>query len=224
MADASIRHDEPTSIDGLGRQQYVNALARLAETCETPLVVGLYGTWGIGKTSMMRQIRARLDEDETVKTVWFDPWQHQFDDNPVLALLHTALKDLDEATRENLKGTLLSLATAVGSMAMKALTNIDISHVRKIVDQVEEERFLLRERQVRLREHFEAIIEAVRGQHQKRVVFFIDDLDRCIPKQILSLLEALKLYLNLEGCVYFLGLDREPVEQSIRHEYAALVH
>jgi predicted KAP-like P-loop ATPase len=94
----------------------------MAESCETPLVIGLYGTWGIGKTSMMRQIQAELDANK-VETVWFDPWQHQFDENPVLALLHTALRDLDENTREHLKGTLISLAAALSSVALNALTN-----------------------------------------------------------------------------------------------------
>jgi ABC-type transport system involved in cytochrome c biogenesis ATPase subunit len=43
----------------------------MAESCETPLVIDLYGTWGIGKTSMMRQIQGELDENE-LRTVWFD--------------------------------------------------------------------------------------------------------------------------------------------------------
>ena len=48
--EAIVHHDEPTSQDRLNRKQYAEALARLAESCNTPLVIGLYGTWGIGKT------------------------------------------------------------------------------------------------------------------------------------------------------------------------------
>jgi hypothetical protein len=125
-------------------------------------------------------------------------------------------------TREQLKAALISLSAALGSVTLKALSSLDLTQIKKIVDEVEEERFVRREWQVRLREHFEAIIKAVRGKNLKGIVFFIDDLDRCLPPQILSLLEALKLYLNLEGCVYFLGLDRDPIEQSIRHYYSAL--
>ena len=36
---------------------------------------------------------------------------------------------------------------------------------------------------------------------------------------MLRLLEAFKLYLNLPNCVYFLGVDRETLEESIRLQY-----
>ena len=39
------------------------------------------------------------------------------------------------------------------------------------------------------------------------------------PPETLALLEALKLYLNLDGCVYFLGVDREALERSVRYHY-----
>ena len=53
-------------------------------------------------------------------------------------------------------------------------------------------------------------------------MFFIDDLDRCQPKVALSLLEALKLYLDFPGCVYVLGVDRQPLEAAIGSSYAGL--
>ena len=74
--------DEPTKKDSLNRGGYARALAKLAMNCDTPMVVGLYGTWGTGKSSLMKLIRDELDRDK-VHTVWFDPWQHQFDDSPV---------------------------------------------------------------------------------------------------------------------------------------------
>jgi len=52
--------------------------------------------------------------------------------------------------------------------------------------------------------------------------FFIDDLDRCMPDEALKLLEALKLYLNIEGCIYFLGVDGHALEQSVKRRYEHL--
>lgn len=53
-------------------------------------------------------------------------------------------------------------------------------------------------------------------------MFFIDDLDRCLPANMLKMLEALKLYLNVRDCVYFLGLDHTIVRKGIEKEYAEL--
>jgi formylglycine-generating enzyme required for sulfatase activity len=62
------------------------------------------------------------------------------------------------------------------------------------------------------------LIDTARGKG-KRIVFFIDDLDRCQPEQVLRLLEALKLYLNVEDCVYVLGVDHAAVKRAIERQY-----
>ena len=37
----------------MNREQYAKAFARISLSCETPLVVGLYATWGVGKTPFL---------------------------------------------------------------------------------------------------------------------------------------------------------------------------
>jgi hypothetical protein len=58
------------------------------------------------------------------------------------------------------------------------------------------------------------------GIGRKRKLFvFIDDLDRCLPEDAVAALEAVKLFLDLEGCIFLLGMDRDVVEQGIRVRY-----
>jgi len=53
----------------------------------------------------------------------------------------------------------------------------------------------------------------------KRLVIFIDDLDRCSQQQVVALLESIKLYLQTRYCVFVLGMDasaaRRAVEKSL---------
>lgn len=211
-----IHNDEPTINDKLNRSQYATAFARLAETSNTPLVIGLYGEWGVGKTSLMRLIEKNLDPEKT-KSIWFDPWQHQLDDNPALALLHTIVDKYE--MKEEGKKLLSVIACAFGSSLLKATTTLNAKDVDEIGKRFEEEHFLLRDARVRLQDHFKKLIK--KAQHinckkEKRLIFFIDDLDRCSPPNILRLLEAMKMYLNIPGCIYFLGVDRHALAQSIR--------
>jgi len=220
---AVIHNDEPTIEDRLNRDRYAEAFARFAETCDTPLVVGLYGTWGVGKTSLMNLIEKKLDT-ERARAVWFDPWQHQFDENPVVALAHTLFDSLERKWKDEGKKLVTVIAAAFGSRLLKFTTRLDAKDILKLGKIYEEENFQVRETRVRLRKHFEKLVERAR-EHQlgsKRLVFFIDDLDRCMPHEALRLLEALKLYLNIEGCVYFLGVDRQALEQSVKHCYEGL--
>lgn len=240
MAEANIHNDEASLQDKLERTRYAKALARLAESCDTPLVIGIYGSWGIGKTTLMKLIEANLDEAKA-RTVWFDPWLHQFNESPVLSLLHTMVDRFD--IKEEAKKLLLVISMAFSSILLKSTTTLNLKDVDALGKRYEEERFQVRQAQIRLREHFQKIVEKAQQKRrssnkfkkllerllvgkneteskiERRIVFFIDDLDRCMPSNVLSMLEGLKLYLNLPGCVYFLGVDRQILEQSIQYKY-----
>ena len=56
----------------------------------------------------------------------------------------------------------------------------------------------------------------------KRLVVFIDDLDRCLPDVALQVLEALKLYLDTENLVIIIGIDREVINQMLSYYYREL--
>lgn len=53
------------------------------------------------------------------------------------------------------------------------------------------------------------------------LVFLVDDLDRCLPEKAIEVLEAVKLFLDVEGCAFVLALDEEVVERGIAHRYQA---
>jgi len=103
---------------------YVSALARLlsSSTIRTPLVIGIHGKWGSGKTSLMRTTRALLDAEKIppelqdkfsfakekslkqtphrkVKTVWFNAWKYSETDDMLAALIRQIM---EEMARDNL--------------------------------------------------------------------------------------------------------------------------
>lgn len=217
QSSGRILNDEPCADDLLDRQKLARALANVVERCDTPLVIGLYGTWGMGKTSLMRLVDHELTRDGEVVTVWFEAWQHQFDENPTIALLHTMVDEL--GLGEDARKLLHVIAGALGGLLMKRATTFSTTELRELSDRYDEERFLIREKQIRLRAHFAELLSRATRDGEVRLVFFVDDLDRCVPEQVLRVLEALKLFLNMPGCVYVLGVDRAALENSIRHRY-----
>lgn len=54
-----------------------------------------------------------------------------------------------------------------------------------------------------------------------RLYIFVDDLDRCLPEDAVAALEAIKLFLDSERCLFVLGMDRQVVEQGIKVRYAS---
>ncbi|WP_446213428.1 FxSxx-COOH system tetratricopeptide repeat protein [Micromonospora sp. IBSANI012] len=56
----------------------------------------------------------------------------------------------------------------------------------------------------------------------KPLVIIIDDLDRCLPEQTLQILETVKLFLDVRGCVFLLAADRDIIEHAIAVKYKDL--
>jgi len=88
--------------DHLGYDEYVNALKELAINCETPTTIGIHGRWGAGKTSLMKKIEYLLKDKDYVRTVWFNPWMFQFEESPLIPLLHE-IRNLEFVTAEKVK-------------------------------------------------------------------------------------------------------------------------
>ncbi len=66
---------------------------------------------------------------------------------------------------------------------------------------------------------FQELIQKQVVDNGQRLVVFIDDLDRCLPEKAIEVLEAVKLFLDVPGCLFFLGVDRGVIEQGIRVKY-----
>ena len=143
MTKDVIPTDEPTDIDKLNRQGYASTLARFAATCETPMVIGIYGEWGTGKTSLMQLVRNELSPQSGIRTIWFDPWLHQFNEHPAIGLVHTIAKTV--GIQMELKETLVTIAEAFAAVNLNVMgTGIDFGKIFGAV----------RRRRERLRRHF----------------------------------------------------------------------
>ncbi len=68
------------------------------------------------------------------------------------------------------------------------------------------------------KEEFKDIIKDYVGD-EGRMVVFIDDLDRCISEKTIDILEAIKLFLNVQHSVFVIGADKTRIEEGIIEKY-----
>ncbi|MFQ6226647.1 MrcB family domain-containing protein [Nocardia sp. NPDC002869] len=57
----------------------------------------------------------------------------------------------------------------------------------------------------------------------KRIVLYIDDLDRCSPETVVAVLEAVHLFLALPHFVVIMGVDHRSLEGSLRTEHPGVL-
>lgn len=204
---------------------YVDGLCEFVCNCSTPMTVSIQGDWGSGKTSMMKMMEERIKK--YAHPVWFNTWQYsQFnmqEELPISMMCNmlqslgcdeNSLKTVVNIGKSLMKGLFRFGASTVGAqdVADEALKCLD-GDVTNYAKQIE-----------KLKEEFqEAINRKAAETTAKRVVVFVDDLDRLQPAKAVELLEVLKVFLDCEKCVYVLAVDYGVVTQGIKQKFGNLV-
>ncbi len=100
----------------------------------------------------------------------------------------------------------------------------EVGTVEQIVSAFQRERTEVYRRQLTLLEEFQGgfayLVREYIWRRNGLLVVFIDDLDRCLPERAIEVLEALKLFLDVPGCVFFIAADQDVIERVVRVQYA----
>lgn len=227
MIGNTDRPIEMISNDELQIEAYVTGLAEFVEECDTPMTIAVQGDWGCGKTSMMNMIRTYLKEKKNITDVWFNTWQFsQFnmDEQLVVTFLQHMINELTkEIEGVDIKKNLFEKLTPiikditvgmtkqfVGDGAGDAMANVLAERKSDIVDEVGQ-----------LKNNLQELVLKATDGGKKRVVVFIDDLDRLQPVRAVELLEILKLFMDCDNCVFVMAIDTSVVFQGIREKYGS---
>lgn len=122
----------------------------------------------------------------------------------------------------------LSLSFIPGGEVLKKLVETFQSQAGESVNEATEaisrERTKIYIEQIQFLEQFQEKFASLIKTHiaPKRLVVFVDDLDRCLPEKAIEVLEAIKLFLDAEGCVFILGLDQDVISRGIEMKYKEL--
>ncbi|WKZ40976.1 MAG: SUMF1/EgtB/PvdO family nonheme iron enzyme [Anaerolineales bacterium] len=257
-AKTYIVNDQPTETDALDFTPYVETLADIIQTGNTPLTIGVFGGWGSGKTSLMKMVRNDLPDDFTV--AWFDAWKYDKEETLWRAFLLNVLFAVEKKSGETdelktLKtmlyrglelektgGVTIDLAK-LGAKVAEGAIQIGLSFIPPLAtlaemakelqkaglgnvaggfeSAIQRERTKIYVEQVRSLEQFQEKFATLIQSYisPKRLVVFVDDLDRCLPEKAIQVLEAIKLFLDVKDCVFVLGIDQDVIARGIEMKY-----
>lgn len=202
--------------DLLEISKYVKGLGKFIRECQTPMSIAIQGDWGTGKTSTLNLLKKDLEADKAtngIQCVFFNTWQYsQFnmEDSLYVSFVHNLVKQCGG------NDEILRTVAAFGKLAFfKAVDWRFGTNASEILDGFEKAKKDQMESVSKLQEDFAKLVKKT----GKRLVIFIDDLDRLNPEVAVELLEIIKLFVNVENSIFVLAIDYEVVVKGVRKKY-----
>lgn len=188
--------------DAFNRMAFCNALAdRIAalDDSDSAAVIGLYGKWGYGKSTVLNFIRHRLETTypASIAVVAFNPWLFTSQDDLLVSFLGF-VKKLQEADKKNVRELVLNAMQFSGAAGMIPLVGAGLT---KLVDQIKKAADKTLEAQ-------QAELVA-RARARPMIVVMIDDLDRLDRNEVMLMLKMVRLNSNIPRLVYVMAFDDE---------------
>ena len=200
--------DEPFEGDRLGRRGRVEALCGLIERIESSAVIAIDGPFGSGKSVFVGMCAAHLRNRE-VAVAEFNAWQQSHSRWPLIDLVSALGNDATLVKR--LVGIALNLVWRAARVGTRGLLDRDDFETPEDAagfedwKQIEEKRAEFRE----------ALTEVVASANDKLVVV-VDELDRCLPRHALDLLDVIRHLFDVPGVVVLLGINQGELCERIK--------
>lgn len=256
-------NDKETNVDLLGHDKIAQTIIEIINDNHLrPLTIGVYGDWGVGKSSILSLLQAKLEVERNIKVsnshcILFNGWLFQDYEDAKTALMETVVAELAKLQPKNAKIQKLAIslykrinwlkvAKVSSAAAVTLFTGIPtpsfLSGISELYqkgkkaitgkeedgkEKSEDKESFLREvedesvtQQIHsFREEFKKLISTSKVDH---IVILVDDLDRCLPKSVIEVLEAIRLFLFVEGTTFVLSADEKMIEYAVREHFPNL--
>ena len=228
--------------DVLDRNAELNSFCHLLSTQNSMNSIALDGRWGSGKTFFVKQcallINAKnslsnLDKDiaesilkvakqsnsfegltdNNLLAIYFDAWENDSNEDPVLALIYRIVQQLDLKTNgfdlnhlAHVLGTIVDVITDRPiSNAISSLKECDFLYVIHKHEDLE----------TIIKKFFDEVLFEKAGQ----LIIFVDELDRCRPSYAVQLLERIEHYFINERITFVFSVNLEQLQHTIKNFY-----
>ena len=219
--------------DYLRIEKYAISLSKFIQQSDTPITVGLQGEWGTGKTSLMSLLLEQFNDEANrneIASSWVNTWEYSMfkgakETTPsvlkgMLDKLKDSCKDRGVWTlKDDAKSTFNKAGKFLSGIANQVVANQTGINVKDAVDS-NSESYVAEIAEVK--KMISGLIQELINDEKnpvKKVVFFVDDLDRILPSDAVEVLESLKNIFDIPNCVFILAIDYDVVVKGLESKF-----
>lgn len=228
--------------DSIDRRNDIFRFIEILNEIEGSFSIALDGNWGSGKTFFIKQtkmvidacnnftkIDCEADRERIVSSclnfygdkaselrlqacVYYDAWQNDNDDDPVLSLIYTILNsvntgyDLNEYSLFKCAANIIEFFT--GKDWNKIVEGFRGNDPLNIIKSNKNLETLIND-----------FLNKLLPENGERLIIFIDELDRCKPNYAVRLLERIKHYFENDKITFVFSINSNELQHTIKKHY-----
>ncbi len=233
--------------DSISRNMYLYRFLDLLNTIDGSVSLAVNGRWGTGKTFFVKQAKLLLEAENTffenrqyynevknntswkkhkaeigqefvpVLPIYYDAWMNDNATDPVLSIVYEIITQLD--LKDEIKGK-IEFKDIIKGVVIPFAEKTTGVNIERFLDSLDRKDYLEEiSTQQLVHERVDEFISSVIKERGKRLVIFIDELDRCRPDYAVNLLERIKHYFSNENVTYVFSVNIDELQHTIRRFY-----
>lgn len=215
------------------RNKQLSVLVKLLNSFEDSKTLAIDGAWGSGKTVFVKQLQMLADEtiedyghntlDDTEiaklrkhqEVIYFNAWENDYLGDALGAILLKLIADSGEGLNEAAMKRALSMLNASATIKKLTYDFVDLDgkpqkdklleHIKPLVNR---------------HDAVNEFLDAIKNRRSKRrLVFIIDELDRCKPSFAIELLEVIKHYFVRDDVTFIVATNVNQLSHTVQKYY-----
>lgn len=198
-----------------------------------PLTIGIYGKWGTGKTSLLNLVERHIElfqkdkKDKLFIKFHYNPWVYQSKEEMLFDFFNTLSRKLIYSENEYLKkagesilkysryleSIRLSVSGGIPKLFNAGITIEPYKILKALGEDIKGEEKSL--------EEMKRDIDKTLESSNKKIIIFIDDIDRLDKDEIFMLFKLIKTNADFKNLVFIICLDHEHVAKAIYSRYGS---
>lgn len=209
----SIASDSPIvdpSDDRFNRRLFAERIANtiIHRKNKSSIVIGIYGFWGYGKTTVMNFVEFELKENQNINILKFNPWRFTNEEEMLLGFYHSIAILLGKSEDTNWEKFGKWIGKNLRWIASIFKQGEALTEFSKLLTTggIEEKK-----------KRINTLIEKT----GKKIVILIDDIDRLDKDEVQALFRLVKLNADFNNTTYILAFDDEMVAAALQEKYGS---
>ncbi|HEY7777090.1 MAG TPA: P-loop NTPase fold protein [Nitrososphaeraceae archaeon] len=224
-----ILTDDITNDPILDFNLYADAIVNIVRNSPPKFTIGIFGDWGTGKSTLINTVDKILQLDKDLIIIRLEAWRYKQEQFPLVSLLKSIAFALPaEKQFEVLRQKLETSGINFLKKTPDILTSI-ISKYASEEDEISNEMLDTFKKELNSKiqliaeldrdtiyyDGLEEIKKEIRNLRLDnpafRIIVFVDDLDKCSPKKAFEILELVRIFHDIEGFVYIIGISHDMI-------------